>query len=119
MAESSLSQYIAQHCPFAKIESESESQMIVSCRIHAKPGSKKERIQKNGDELIVAVNARPVEGEANQRIVQLLSKFFSIAKRQVEIDFGDRGKQKRILMCFFFSKDRDINYYLNIWKNLE
>lgn len=118
MVENDLYIFILKECPFAKIQESNKEQLVVSCTILAKPGSKKEKVENNGDDLIVAVNARAIDGEANSRIVEVLSKFFSIPKRNIEFLSGEKGKHKRLMLCFPFTKGKDINYYLEVWKKL-
>jgi uncharacterized protein (TIGR00251 family) len=48
--------------------------------------------------LIVRLTAPPVEGAANHALVKLLSDYFGIARSNVEILSGSRGRNKRVLL---------------------
>ncbi len=47
---------------------------------------------------IVRVNARPIDGEANERVILLLAKFFKIPKREVNIIVGLKSKRKVVII---------------------
>ena len=64
--------------------------------IKVKAGSKQEKIEKIGDELIVFTHARAHDGEANKKIVELLAKEFRVSKSQIEIISGQKSKKKII-----------------------
>lgn len=65
--------------------------------IKAKPGSKKEKIEKvDENHFIVAVKEPPVDGKANEAIVRVLSEYFKIPKSQVRIISGQKSRQKII-----------------------
>jgi uncharacterized protein YggU (UPF0235/DUF167 family) len=67
----------------------------VKINIFVKLNSKAESVEPQADgSYIVRVNARPVEGEANERVVTLLAKFFKIPKREVNIIAGLKSKRK-------------------------
>lgn len=46
--------------------------------------------------LAVRLHAPPVEGEANKALIKLLSRFFHLPQRQVEIVRGDASRTKTI-----------------------
>jgi hypothetical protein len=45
-------------------------------------------------ELRIKVAAPPREGEANKELVSFLAKRFSLAKREIEIESGEKSKTK-------------------------
>lgn len=63
--------------------------------ILVKPRSKKESVtlEKDGF-LVVRVNALPLEGEANKRVVELIAKHFKTTKTSVRILIGLQSKKK-------------------------
>jgi uncharacterized protein YggU (UPF0235/DUF167 family) len=64
--------------------------------VTAKPGSKKPGIEILPDgQLVVRVAARPVEGKANDAIVQALAAHFDIAPSHIRLVGGQKGKVKR------------------------
>ena len=48
----------------------------------------------HGDALRVRVNAPPVEGAANEAVVEVLAKALGVAKRRVSIVSGERSRSK-------------------------
>jgi uncharacterized protein (TIGR00251 family) len=46
--------------------------------------------------LLVRLAAAPVDGAANEALVELLAETLGVPKRDVAIVSGERGKQKRI-----------------------
>lgn len=63
--------------------------------VHVKPNSKHESVVQNDDgSLTVRVNAPPIEGKANKRVVELLADHFSKPKSSVELLRGTTGKKK-------------------------
>lgn len=65
--------------------------------VQAKPGSKKERIEVgNQGQLVIAVNSRPIDGEANDAILVFLGKSLGLAPSSLELVRGGKSKLKRI-----------------------
>ena len=63
--------------------------------VQVKPNSKKEIVEKLEDgSYLVRVNAPPVDGKANEKVIELLAKFFKIRKSAIELISGHRGKKK-------------------------
>jgi uncharacterized protein (TIGR00251 family) len=51
-----------------------------------------------GEELKVSLHAAPADGQANQELLRLLAKFFSLPKRAVELLSGETSRSKRVLL---------------------
>jgi uncharacterized protein (TIGR00251 family) len=49
-----------------------------------------------GDDLLVRLNAAPVDGAANAELIELLADAFGVPRRSVEIVSGERSRQKRV-----------------------
>jgi uncharacterized protein (TIGR00251 family) len=49
--------------------------------------------------LLVRLQSPPVEGAANEELIQVIAETFGAAKRDVEIVAGERSKLKRIAMA--------------------
>lgn len=47
-----------------------------------------------GDSLRVRVNAPPVDGKANKRLLQVLAKAFGVARSRVQLVHGAGSRQK-------------------------
>ena len=48
------------------------------------------------DVLVVRVAAPPVEGAANEALMEFLSSAFHVSRRAVQIISGGRGRRKRV-----------------------
>ncbi len=54
----------------------------------------KNEVIKEGDVYKVKVTCPPVDGEANERIIKLLSKEFNVPKSTVKIVSGQKSRNK-------------------------
>lgn len=69
--------------------------MKISVRVKTK--SKVEGVEKNPDDsYTVRVNVPPVDGKANKRIIELLSKHFKVPKTNISIVSGSKSKIKMV-----------------------
>ncbi|MDP3999206.1 MAG: DUF167 domain-containing protein [bacterium] len=65
--------------------------------IHAKPGSKKELVEKiSPNTFTVFVKARPEKGLANEAVIKIVAEYLGVAKSRVRIMAGQTS-QKKIL----------------------
>ena len=48
----------------------------------------------------VRVTVPPVDGEANKKLIALLSDFFEVSKSQITLIKGERGRKKIIEIIF-------------------
>ncbi len=63
--------------------------------VTVKTNSRKESIKKEEDgSFLVKVNAPPIDGKANKKTVELLSKYFSIPKSKIKLVIGHKSKKK-------------------------
>lgn len=51
-----------------------------------------------GDRLKIKISSPPVDGRANEQIIEFLSTFFEIKKHQLEIMRGLQSRKKDILI---------------------
>jgi len=58
--------------------------------------SKTEIVGQRDGALVVRVAAPPVEGAANEALVEFLAKALGVPKRAVRIVAGERGRVKRV-----------------------
>ncbi len=49
-------------------------------------------------ELLVRLNAAPVEGAANSELIEVLSDALGVAKRALSITVGERSRRKTVLI---------------------
>ncbi len=73
----------------------SDNSFIIS--LHCQPGAKKTEVQGEHDgRLKIRLAAPPVEGKANEALIQWLSKFLEIKRTQIELLAGDLSRLKRV-----------------------
>jgi uncharacterized protein len=66
-------------------------------KITVKPNARKNEVVRADDgTLVVRVAVPPIEGKANERIVELLSDYLKKPKRSISIVSGFKGKTKII-----------------------
>lgn len=65
--------------------------------VHVKPRSKIESVVlQNDGSLLVRVNALPADGEANARVIEILSQYLKKPKSTIQIISGHKSKTKLI-----------------------
>lgn len=60
------------------------------------PHSSRCFLEWDGETLRIKLTSPPVEGKANSQLIELISKFFSIPKRNISIEGGSFSRNKRI-----------------------
>ncbi len=64
--------------------------------VHAQPGAKRTEVSGlHGDALKIRVSAPALEDRANEALVAFLAECFKVPKRQVVLEQGSRGREKR------------------------
>lgn len=65
--------------------------------LHVQPGaSRTEFAGKHGERLKVRLQARAVDGAANEALIEFLAVHFRVPRRNVRIVSGLRSRQKRV-----------------------
>ena len=65
--------------------------------IKVKPGSSQEKIiETNEGELTIYLRAKAHDGEANDALIKLLSKYYKVPKTSIKIIRGAKSKSKII-----------------------
>jgi len=68
---------------------------ILTCRVQ--PNAPQNRIEKiQDDQLVVRLNASPVEGKANKALLKLLAKALHVAPSRLSLIQGDKSRTKVI-----------------------
>lgn len=67
-------------------------------RIRIIPNSSRNELVQDGEIWKLKLTAQPIENKANKALVEFLSKYFKVAKSNVEIIKGHTGKDKKILI---------------------
>lgn len=66
--------------------------------VRVKTNTKKVRVEKGDDGLIVHLTVRPEKGKANEQLIEVLSEYFQIPKSKIFIDKGGKSKSKRVII---------------------
>lgn len=67
----------------------------LSISLHVQPRARKtEIVGVHGESLKVKVAAPPVEGEANEELIQFFAKFLGVSKSAVRLMQGSTGRKK-------------------------
>jgi uncharacterized protein (TIGR00251 family) len=65
--------------------------------LHVQPGAKKtEFAGMHGERRKVRLAAPPVDGKANEALVEFIAAQYGVPKRNVTIDAGAHSRQKRV-----------------------
>lgn len=87
--------------------------LTFSLSVKAKPNARKEGVSvSDAGELVIATRAQPIEGRANESIVEALSDLFGIAARDIQLLRGERGRSKVFAITLQFRHNRDSAYFL-------
>ena len=67
--------------------------------LHVQPGAaRNEFAGRHGERLKVRLAARAVDGKANAALVEFLSEYYGVAKRDVRIVAGLKSRDKRVVI---------------------
>ncbi len=70
---------------------------LLILELHVHPGSKFNKINGlHGDRLRIRIQSPPVDGGANKHLLGFLAKAFGVAKSNVRIISGERGRDKTV-----------------------
>jgi uncharacterized protein (TIGR00251 family) len=68
---------------------------VVTLTLHVQPGAKRSGlVGLHGDALKIRLAAPPVEGRANEALLEFLGKLFDVPQRQVELRQGGQSRHK-------------------------
>ena len=63
--------------------------------VKVKPNARKNEVQQlEGNQYQVFVNASPIDGKANEKLIEVLSEYFDKPKRNINIVSGFTSKTK-------------------------
>ena len=95
-----------------KIVNETSDSFLIEFDVKAKPAARVEKISVGeSGELIIQTRAKPVDGEANQTIIEIISDLIGIPKSHVEIIRGDKSKNKRIKLLVEITANKNVDYF--------
>ena len=65
--------------------------------MHAQPGARRSEVQGvHGDAIKVRIKARPVDGAANQALLELLAEGMRVPRSRCTLMAGETGRRKRV-----------------------
>ena len=64
--------------------------------IHVTTNSKQKSIRKGEGRLEVKLTSKPIKGEANKELKEILSEYFKVSENQIQIIKGLKSKNKLI-----------------------
>lgn len=64
--------------------------------VKVKPNSKIEEVVEKEGFYEVKVTTAPIEGKANERMIKLLSEYFNVPKKAIDIIRGETSRNKLI-----------------------
>lgn len=65
--------------------------------VKVKPRARKNEVEQIGDQLYhVMVTLPPIDGKANDKVIELLSEYFGVPKRDVQILCGTKSRMKKV-----------------------
>jgi uncharacterized protein (TIGR00251 family) len=71
-----------------------DGRLLVTC--HVTPRSRRERIDCAGGKLRVWLHAPPVEGAANEALIELFARLLNLPRRAVTLERGVTTRQKTV-----------------------
>ncbi len=66
--------------------------------IYVKPGSNRDELVLEADELVYYTSEPPVKGRANASLIRFLSRTLGLPNTKIDIVYGTREKLKKILI---------------------
>jgi len=64
--------------------------------VTVKPRARHAKLLRDGSHLTVWVDAPPVDGRANERLVELIAEALGVPRRAVRIQTGHAGRKKLV-----------------------
>jgi len=65
-------------------------------KVLVKPNAKRSKVESTNDVYIVHVDAPPIKGKANKRLIEILAKYFGVPKSRIKIIHGHNSREKLI-----------------------
>jgi uncharacterized protein (TIGR00251 family) len=72
-----------------------DNNLLLNIKVQPR-ASKDELAEIMGEHLKVRITAPPVDGKANQHLINFLAKIFNVAKSDIELVSGETGRIKRL-----------------------
>lgn len=74
-----------------------QNEHCVVIDIYVQPGAKiSQIIGKHGDRLKLKIGAPPIDGKANQAVIDFFAKLLNLTKNNIAIVSGEKSRNKRV-----------------------
>ncbi|MEI8140785.1 MAG: DUF167 domain-containing protein [bacterium] len=84
-------------------------------QVHASPRASKTQVQGlHGDALKIRLQAPPVDGKANETLIEFLAETLGIPQRQITLLAGQTSRQKRLSLQGITAKQVEIRLGINV-----
>jgi uncharacterized protein (TIGR00251 family) len=84
-------------------------------QVHASPRASKNQIQGlHGEALKIRLQAPPVDGKANETLIEFLAEMLGIPQRQITILAGQTSRQKRLGLQGITAEQVEIRLGINV-----
>ena len=67
---------------------------MTKINVLVKPGSRRNEVIEKDGMIVVFTNKRAHDGEANRAVVDMMAKYYGVAKGRVKILRGEKGRRK-------------------------
>lgn len=92
-----------------------DSKSGVIIQVHATPRASKTQIQGlHGDALKIRLQAPPVDGKANETLIEFLAETLGIPQRQITLLSGQTSRQKRLSLQGITARQVEISLGINV-----
>jgi hypothetical protein len=92
-----------------------DSKSGVIIQVHASPRASKTQVQGlHGEALKIRLQAPPVDGKANETLIEFLAKTLGIPQRQITLISGQTSRQKRLNLQGITANQVGIRLGINI-----
>ena len=83
--------------------------------LQVRPSSKTQSFLKNqSGEWLLKIRERPVDGQANDAVIEFLADELHIPKTDIQIIKGQKNKLKLVQINFFYKPQKNAEYFQNL-----
>lgn len=70
---------------------------LILIDVYVQPGAKVSQVcGRHGERLKLKISSPPVDGKANQEVIEFFAQTLNLPKRLIEIVSGDKSRNKRV-----------------------
>jgi uncharacterized protein (TIGR00251 family) len=111
--DNQLLEKLGHYAPHLNIRESSENHCLLRLSVKIRTNGPKNAIKFEKEKgFTITVTALPIDGKANEEIINFLTKSLKIAKSQVSIISGETSKLKIFDLCLLYSKEKNKDFFL-------